>query len=438
MRCAPRLFASVRTPVVWIVASTIAGPALAGDAVDLDGVGDRVELGLLNPGTSFTVETWVTVDDYPSPTYTTLFEAVDPTNHKNSFYVGYVSGSWQIEIEDINSTEVSSCTSDGIDGLCYSTAAATGTNFHIAVVREPTQLSLYVDGVLVDAEATTTSPGFGAATWVLGADDDGSDFTSDGLDGRMDEVRIWDQAQSAADIACLRDYALTGTEDGLYAYYDFGDAGTTATDGSGNGWHGTLEGDAQFVASPFTLTRSVGGDIGCYDFDHDGQTPDGGDCVDTSPTVYQGAPDEFYDGMDSDCAGDSDFDADVDGFDSSTYGGTDCDDGDPAVHIGAPDAFYDGVDSDCSGDDDFDADGDGYASDLYGGDDCDDTNPNTYPGAPELVDGLDDDCDRAIDEDSGSGTGLPRCGCGASDGGDHWSGIAIGIAAWLGACRRRR
>ncbi len=45
--------------------------------------------------------------------------------------------------------------------------------------------------------------------------------------------------------------------------------------------------------------------------------------------------------------------------------GTDCDDGEAAVYPGAPDAPYDGVDADCGGDDDFDADGDGFASDDY-------------------------------------------------------------------------
>ena len=42
-----------------------------------------------------------------------------------------------------------------------------------------------------------------------------------------------------------------------------------------------------------------------------------------------------------------------------------------------------------------DDDGDGYCTAL----DCDDTNSDVYPGAPELCDGLDNDCDGAVDED---------------------------------------
>ena len=43
------------------------------------------------------------------------------------------------------------------------------------------------------------------------------------------------------------------------------------------------------------------------------------------------------------------------------------------------DTFYDGVDSNCDGLSDFDMDGDGYDSDQYGGTDCEDQDPNINP-----------------------------------------------------------
>ena len=73
---------------------------------------------------------------------------------------------------------------------------------------------------------------------------------------------------------------------------------------------------------------------------------------------------------------------------------TDCDDGDATIYPGAEDAFYDGIDSDCGGDDDYDQDLDGAGSSDYGGDDCDDLSDQVGPHMEEVCDdGLDNDCD---------------------------------------------
>ncbi len=81
--------------------------------------------------------------------------------------------------------------------------------------------------------------------------------------------------------------------------------------------------------------------------------------------------------------------ADADGDGYSWYAG-DCDDADPEVFPGADDAWYDGVDSDCAGNDDHDADGDFSPAP----DDCNDEDPAVLPGALETYgDALDADCD---------------------------------------------
>jgi hypothetical protein len=133
-----------------------------------------------------------------------------------------------------------------------------------------------------------------------------------------------------------------------------------------------------------------------FDQDGDGQLPTlygGTDCDDEDATVYAGAVDAWYDGVDSDCAGNDDYDQDGDGFSASAYGGTDCDDENAAIHPGAPEIWYDGIDQDCAGNDDYDQDGDGQQSSLYGGSDCLYTDASVYEGATEIwYDGIDQDC----------------------------------------------
>ncbi len=115
-------------------------------------------------------------------------------------------------------------------------------------------------------------------------------------------------------------------------------------------------------------------------------------------------------------------DRDGDGFRTAEVGGTDCDDGDPSIHPEASELCGDGLDNDCDGaiDDDGvgavaiyeDADGDGFGrgeprsactvlpghADRPG--DCDDADPGRHPEALDLCDGVDDDCDGAIDDAS--------------------------------------
>ncbi len=138
-----------------------------------------------------------------------------------------------------------------------------------------------------------------------------------------------------------------------------------------------------------------------------GFTPINGFGQPSADEVFPAATyDRPYDGVDGDCGGDSDFDADDDGVatldwpDESGVYGDDCDDTDGDIYPAASDAWYDGIDSDCGGDSDYDADGDGFDSsdDLSAGTDCDDSRSLVNPDATELcATSYDDDCDGALD-----------------------------------------
>jgi hypothetical protein len=177
-----------------------------------------------------------------------------------------------------------------------------------------------------------------------------------------------------------------------------------------------------------------------------GTVADDDDCDDADDAINPDA-DEVCDGADNDCDGDVDeddaidattwyADADGDGYGDATspttsctlptghvLDATDCDDADASAWPGA-DEVCDGDDEDCDGvadeDDAIDAstwyadgDGDGFgdaassavacyapSGHVAAGTDCDDTDASVSPVATELCNGVDDDCDGAVDEDS--------------------------------------
>jgi hypothetical protein len=88
---------------------------------------------------------------------------------------------------------------------------------------------------------------------------------------------------------------------------------------------------------------------GNADEDGDGVSVADGDCDDTEAKIHPGARDVPYDGLDTDCGGGSDDDADGDGADDAAHGGDDCDDADPTVYPGAGEDWQDDVDQDCDG-----------------------------------------------------------------------------------------
>ena len=140
-----------------------------------------------------------------------------------------------------------------------------------------------------------------------------------------------------------------------------------------------------------------------YDQDLDGFQYDahgGTDCDDTNADINPDVIEIWYDGVDADCDDLSDYDQDLDGHDSDAFSGTDCDDTDGAINPDASETWYDGVDADCDDASDYDQDADGYDSDGYSGTDCDDTDSGVNPAAVDVwYDGVDADCDGASDYD---------------------------------------
>ncbi|MCK6521570.1 FG-GAP-like repeat-containing protein [Myxococcota bacterium] len=147
----------------------------------------------------------------------------------------------------------------------------------------------------------------------------------------------------------------------------------------------------------------------------------GDDCDDGNAEVNPGVVEEYYDNVDADCDGLSDWDQDQDGWiakakePDADKGGGDCNDINAEIYPGGEDVWYDGVDGDCAGDNDYDQDGDSYGSKAYGkGSDCDDTDAEAYPDALERLNGKLDNCNGATDEDVATSSATTRYSAKAS------------------------
>jgi hypothetical protein len=187
------------------------------------------------------------------------------------------------------------------------------------------------------------------------------------------------------------------------------DCDTAVDEGVGIVFYEDCDGDGVGASVPMTLCTPSTCGI------HAAVTSTG-DCDDAHPMVRPGAS-----GL-CDCTPAHAYDADGDGHVTLACGGDDCEDAFAMIAPGAAGAC------DCTAARDYDADDDGHFTTACGGDDCDDASASFHPGAlgscgvcpgplvraAELCDGLDDDCDGAVDEVSASAScplphGTPTC-----------------------------
>ena len=235
-------------------------------------------------------------------------------------------------------------------------------------------------------EVAISKPDTGSScTWFVDGDGDGYGLAAEPVEGPCDVAPTGTADQDGDCDDAAADVSPAGTEtcDGRDEDCD----GETDED-AGQGWY--RDGDGDGFGDPESVS------IACSA--PPGTTGVGGDCDDTDATVSPGATETWYDGVDQDCDGGSDDDADQDGFDAESRGGLDCDDADPGGSPDATEVWYDGVDQDCDGGSDDDADQDGFDAESRGGLDCDDADAGVFPGshAVELPgDGVDTDCDGA-------------------------------------------
>ena len=274
-------------------------------ALQFDGVDDFINIddgGFLSFEASqepYTVSCWVNMTSLPtygdaeiiidrnktfnSPTsYTIYYRSIDSAQGEiNSFqflmWNGYEHGA--------NFTHVTGTTKPTINKW-----------YHIAVVLDTTTIKLYVNGSLEDQGdiyfgGTKNTEGTSIGRFA-GA------YYGNYLNGKVDEVRIWNIARTQTEIQQDMFHKLSGDEPGLVAYWNFDEgAGQLAYDLTINGNNGRLgsssgsdDSDPIWVSNDLDLTPPLDVNVSAHIEPSDPGTLDDLECV-TSVENTGGYPD---------------------------------------------------------------------------------------------------------------------------------------------------
>ncbi|HYV34555.1 MAG TPA: LamG-like jellyroll fold domain-containing protein, partial [Gemmataceae bacterium] len=229
-------------------------PALGGSSLLFDGVNDFADMGnpangSLNIGANATIETWVKFNALPVNTLATFASKDVGSGNQNKWIFGYANNSSGIP----NATFFHINTTTGTSVFLKSNnwTPTVGTWYHLALVKNGTSYTFYRDGVADGTSSTAIVVPAAATTLQLGRAEGGFYFN-----GQLDDLRLWNTARSAAEIANNRSSALTGSESGLASYWRFDEAATTRVvlDSTSNQNDGQLGGTNGQGALPTWVT----------------------------------------------------------------------------------------------------------------------------------------------------------------------------------------
>jgi len=136
---------------------------------------------------------------------------------------------------------------------------------HAAVTYDGTNWALYLDGVLENSLTVGQPPRYDSIHQItLGTTMNSQNVTLGAFSGVLDEVRIWNYARTAADIANNMNREIPSAP-GLVGRWGLNEtSGTTAADSSGNALNGTLvngpvwtNGFTNFISANFAITLPV-------------------------------------------------------------------------------------------------------------------------------------------------------------------------------------
>lgn len=211
----------------------------AGNALDFDGTNDYVSIPdndvlSFGNGTSdspFSVEFWMSLDFQGTGTFISK-----RVGGEDEWEIIMNGSQLVVFLRDDSTTGFISASTPGL---------SIGQWYHVTVVYDGsgshTGIQIYLDGIPSIFNAHTsgsyTAMENGTSPVEIGI----TNNTGTPLDGKMDELRIWNKALTMAEVQAQMFESLTGSETGLVSYYTFNEStGTTLDDNSANSNTGTL------------------------------------------------------------------------------------------------------------------------------------------------------------------------------------------------------
>ncbi|MBK9630428.1 MAG: HYR domain-containing protein [Saprospiraceae bacterium] len=223
-----------------------------GTGLDFDGVNEYVTVAdnaVLEGMGALTVMGWMKIDALPVQNYAPIakenaYRLIIGANGSYHFVVATTNNSWY---------------SGGTVGSGGSNLLPTNQWVHVAGVYTGSKVNVYINGVL-----TGTSTGTISGNII----NNGSPLTMafktaanvDYFNGKMDEVGVFNQALTAAQIKTYLASSLLGSEPGLVAYYNMEQGtGNVVNDNAGTAQNGTrvnME-NADWIRTPFGPNNSI-------------------------------------------------------------------------------------------------------------------------------------------------------------------------------------